>query len=212
MSPEKLHKDEELVKQAQEAPAGDLRAFEALVHRYQHGVKANCRYLSGSATDAEDLAQEVFIKAYYGLARFERRSKFKTWLQRIKVNHCLNFIKKRKGKTFVDVDEPGLEHREQMRVESKAERRMEARPDRARIGAVLDAMSDNLRIPLIMRDMDELSYQEIADELGIGLSAAKMRIKRGREEFRRLYELAGLPPDEAQERTMAASDAGMTER
>lgn len=212
MPVENLDKDEELVKQAQEAPAGDLRAFEALVTKHQDGVKANCRYLSGSVTDAEDLAQEVFIKAYYGLARFEGRSKFKTWLQRIKVNHCLNFIKKMKGKTFVDVDELGLERREQMRVESKAERRVEAQPDRARISAVLDAMSDSLRIPLIMRDMDELSYQEIADKLGIGLSAVKMRIKRGREEFRQLYELAGQPPDEAQERTMAASDAGMTER
>ncbi len=212
MPVERLDKDEELVKQAQEALEGDLRAFEVLVHKYQDGVKANCRYLSGSATDAEDLAQEVFIKAYYGLARFEGRSKFKTWLQRIKVNHCLNFIKKKKGKTFVDFEEPGLESREQMRVDSKAERRVEAQPDRARIGAVLDVMSDSLRIPLIMRDMDELSYQEIADELGIGLSAVKMRIKRGREEFRRLYELEDQRPNEAQERPLAASDAGVTER
>jgi RNA polymerase sigma-70 factor (ECF subfamily) len=179
--------DEELVERARQAPAGDLRAFEALVERHKAGVMANCRYLSGSSADAEDLAQEVFLKAFYGLPRFEGRSKFKTWLQRIKVNHCLNFLKRKKNKTFVDAAEPALEGREEMQVAPVVEAAMDAAVDRARIRQVLDAMADSLRIPLLMRDMDELSYQEVADALGIGLSAAKMRIKRGREEFRRLY-------------------------
>ena len=60
--------------------------------------------------------------------------------------------------------------------------------DRKRIDKVLNAMPATLRIPLIMRDMDELSYEEIATALGVGLSAIKMRIKRAREQFRRLYK------------------------
>ena len=60
--------------------------------------------------------------------------------------------------------------------------------DRKRIDEVLNAMPATLRIPLIMRDMDELSYEEIATALGVGLSAIKMRIKRAREQFRRLYK------------------------
>ncbi len=182
--------DERLVEQAQGAAPGDLRAFETLVERHQAKVTANCHYLSGSRADAEDLAQEVFVKAFFGLSRFEGRSQFVTWLRRIKVNHCLNFLKKRKSKTFVDVETPGLEGHEELHVAPRAGQALEAESERARIGRVLEAMSETLRIPLVMRDMDELSYQEIADELGIGLSAVKMRIKRGREEFRRLYRLA----------------------
>ena len=65
-----------------------------------------------------------------------------------------------------------------------AERRIRAKSDRERIGYVLDLLSENLRVPLVLRDADGASYQEIADQLGIGLSAVKMRIKRAREEFR----------------------------
>ena len=66
--------------------------------------------------------------------------------------------------------------------------------DRQRIAKILDSLPSTLRIPLIMRDMDELSYEEIASELRIGLSAVKMRIKRAREEFRRRYEILAAAP------------------
>ncbi|NIN71581.1 MAG: hypothetical protein GTO46_06555, partial [Gemmatimonadetes bacterium] len=82
-----------------------------------------------------------------------------------------------------------------LRVEPRAEQAVQGEPDRVLIGRVLEAMSETLRVPLVMRDMDELSYQEIADELEIRLSAVKMRIKRGREEFRRLYDLATAGAD-----------------
>ncbi|HHN74324.1 MAG TPA: sigma-70 family RNA polymerase sigma factor, partial [Acidobacteria bacterium] len=94
--PEELS-DDQLVETAKSAPPGDMRAFEQLVERYQRSVHTNCRYLGGSESDAEDLAQEVFIKAFFGLQRFEGRAQFKTWLQRIKVNHCLNHLRKKEG-------------------------------------------------------------------------------------------------------------------
>ena len=176
--------DEELVTLAQQAGDGDLRAFDQLVERHQKKVMANCRYLSRSPADSEDLAQEVFVKAYFALKRFEGRSSFKTWIQRIKINHCLNYLARKRGKEFVDVEEPALTRYEQLQVEPRGERRAQARSDRERIGIVLDGMTETLRLPLVLRDSDGYSYQEIADELGIGLSAVKMRIKRAREEFR----------------------------
>ena len=148
---------------------------------------ANCRYLTGSRADAEDLAQEVFVKAYFGLRRFEGRALFRTWLQRIKINHCLNFNQKQKGKVFVDVDQPGMEARAGLSTEPRAERNLAARDERERITSVLDTLTETLRVPLILRDADGLAYDEIARHLGIGLSAVKMRIKRAREEFRRVY-------------------------
>ena len=98
--------DRELVAAALQALPGDYRAFEELVLRHQTRIMNNCRILSGSAETAEDLAQEVFVKAYFGLRSFERRSAFRTWLQRIKVNHCLNFLKKHEGRSFVSFDDP----------------------------------------------------------------------------------------------------------
>jgi RNA polymerase sigma-70 factor (ECF subfamily) len=182
-----MESDEALVQKAQTAPTGDMRAFEQLIERHQERILANCRYISGSADDAQDLAQEVFVKAFFGIGRFEGRSAFGSWLQRIKVNHCLNFLRKRKGRSFVDVEDPTAETDPELHVPADAEGGIRAKDQRERIKQVLDRLPDTLRLPLIMRDLDGLSYQEIADSLQIGLSAVKMRIKRARQEFRRLY-------------------------
>ncbi len=177
--------DDALVARARRSRDVDTRAFEQLVRRHQRRVLANCRHMTNAHHDAEDLAQEVFVKAYFALEGFEGRSTFKTWLQRLKVNHCLNYLRRRQGVTEVSLDDDGSEQvpHEQPTVT----RELEQRDDRARITAVLDAMGDTLRVPLVLRDVDDLSYDEIAETLGIGLSAVKMRIRRGRAEFRRLF-------------------------
>lgn len=186
--------DEELLVRIREAAEGDLRPFEELIRRYQQKVTTNCRYLSGSPDDAEDLAQEVFMKVYFGLAGFEGRSSFNTWVQRVKSNHCINFVKKKRLST-VDLEAHGVE--EVSSVPPRAERELEKEAAKARVGEVLLRMSETLRIPLVLRDMDGMTYDEIAEELGIGLSAVKMRIKRGREEFRRIM-LSADPESPAQ--------------
>jgi RNA polymerase sigma-70 factor (ECF subfamily) len=187
-------RDEELLELAQNAHEGDMRAFEELVRRHERTVLTNCRYLSGSPSDAEDLAQEVFVKAYFGLAGFERRSSFETWLKRIKSNHCLNFVTKKRLQT-VDV-QPEVAEAAASRP-AEAERAIDREDTQARVGAVLLLMTETLRIPLVLRDMDGMPYEEIAQQLGIGLSAVKMRIKRGREEFRELFAEAGDEQEEA---------------
>ncbi len=179
--------DEELARRSRRGVAGDQRAFETLVARHSRRVLANCRYLTGSPNDAEDLAQEVFVKAYLGLARFEGRAQFGTWLQRIKINHCLSYLKARDGRQFVDIEDPELEHVPELHTAPSAERDVMSNVERERITRALDSLSNTLRIPLILRDADGLSYEEIAQALGIGLSAVKMRIKRGREQFRARY-------------------------
>ena len=180
--------DEQLVERAMTARQGDLRAFDELVRRHQARVQTNCRYLTRSEEDSLDLSQDVFVKAYFNLRRFEGRSSFGTWIQRIKVNHCLNHLRRQRGRTFVDVDDPALEAEDTLRSPERADAGAVARAERERIGRVLDRMADTLRVPLLMRDLDGLPYQDIADELAIGMSAVKMRIKRAREEFRSLYE------------------------
>ena len=180
--------DEKLLQQAREAPDGDLRAFEKLVLRHQRRVVANCRYITRDPNNAEDLAQEVLVKAFFGLRGFEGRSSFGSWLQRIKVNHCLNYLKKQAGRSYVGVEERDVEAFDQLKVHATAEQQAGAISDRQLISQVLDSMSSTLRIPLLLCDMDEFSYEEVAHSLHISLSAAKMRIKRAREEFRERYE------------------------
>ena len=76
----------------------------------------------------------------------------------------------------------------ELQVEPTAHRALQTEHDRELIDETLDALPDTLRVPLLLRDLDGLSYQEIADDLELSLSALKMRIKRGREEFRRRYD------------------------
>jgi RNA polymerase sigma-70 factor (ECF subfamily) len=180
--------DDELLQRTRKAPEGDLRAFEELVLRYQRRVVSNCRYMTRDANNAEDLAQEVMIKAFFGVRDFEGRSSYWSWLQRIKINHCLNYLKKQGDRFCVGIGETEVDDFDQLKVWTTAEKLAEAIGERLLIGEVLDSMPTTLRVPLVLCDMDELSYEEVADALGIGLSAAKMRVKRGREAFRERYE------------------------
>jgi RNA polymerase sigma-70 factor (ECF subfamily) len=179
--------DEELLLQALNAPEGDFRAFEKLILRYQKRVVANCRSITHDFNNAEDLAQEVLVKVFFGLRGFERRSSFGHWLKRIKINHCLNYLKKN-SHVFVDVEDSGADELEELKVKVTAEQAAGVIGERKLISTVLESMPSTLRIPLVLCDMDELSYEEVAQSLGIGLSATKMRIKRAREEFRVRYE------------------------
>ena len=180
--------DAALLRLVREAREGDLQAFEQLVTQHQKRILADCRFLTRDENNSEDLAQEVFVKAFFSIKTFEGRSSFRHWLQRIKVHHCLNHIKKRNGKDFFSIEEEGVERHRQLHVQAEVQQEMEAEASGGRIESTLRALPATLRIPLVMCDMDELSYEEIAKSLGIGLSAVKMRIKRAREQFRILYE------------------------
>ncbi len=187
--------DEELLLKVRGARDGDVRAFEQLVQQYQGRIVADCRHIIRDENNAEDLAQEVFVKAYFGLRRFEGRSSFRHWLQRIKVNHCLSYLKKQQGQTLVSLEADDGDKNEAIGKQVTADGQAEAMSDRQLISKILDSMSATLRIPLILCDMDELSYEEIANALGISLSAVKMRIKRAREEFRSRYRAHTEPAE-----------------
>lgn len=181
--------DAELVARAINAAEGDFRAFEKLVLRYQKRVVANCRSITQDPNNAEDLAQEILVKAFFGLRKFENRSSFGHWLKRIKINHCLNHLKKN-SQSFVTVGEANTAEFDELKVKVSAEELASALGEKKLISIVLESLPETLRVPLVLCDMDELSYEEVAQTLGIGLSATKMRIKRARHEFRTRYEKA----------------------
>jgi RNA polymerase sigma-70 factor (ECF subfamily) len=189
---------DELTEAVLAAPEGDLRAFETLVKEHQRWIVADCRAITRDESVSEDLAQEVLLKAYFGLKNFEGRSSMKHWLRTIKVNHCLNHIKKQKGKNAVSIDDEGPQTKEEVKAFSETDRSYDRLDEQQIIERILKDMPDGLRIPLVLRDMDELSYEEVAAALNLQLSATKMRIKRAREWFRERYAAyAARPGQEA---------------
>ena len=178
--------DESLIIEAQNAALADHRAFEELVKRHRGKILANCIHLTRSA-DAEDLAQEVFVKVCFALKKFQHRSSVRSWLQRIKVNHCLNYRRRQKAEKLVDFPAESDELLQEVHTDAVEGANIDRTVKKQKIEAILNRMPDTLRIPLILCDMDGLSYQEGADSLNIGLSAFKMRLKRGRECFRKEY-------------------------
>lgn len=176
--------DAALVQRARRANRGDTRAFDELIARHRGRVVANCRYLAPSPHQAEDLAQEVLVKAYFALRKYERRSKFSTWLYRIKVNHCLNHRRaERKHGANVALEDVALDAAA-LRVTPAAEAELSRQADAVRVRLAVAGLPDTLRLPLVMRELDEMSYEEIAQALEISLSAVKMRILRARQELR----------------------------
>ena len=187
-NPLDLRTDDDLVSLARAAGSRDTRPFTTLMQRHQGFVVANCRAITRSPVDAEDLAQEVFVKAFFALRHFEGRAAFRTWIGRIKVNHCLNHLRKMRGTVMVDLDQPEAQSHPELAVQPTAHADVASAADRQHIIAILDTMPDTLRIPLMLRDADGQSYEEIAARLAIGLSAVKMRIKRAREMFRARFQ------------------------
>ncbi len=174
------------------AARGDRAAFEALVRRYQHKVHGYVVRMTNDAQDAEDLTQEVFIKAYVSLGNFRGEASVQTWLYRIATNLCIDRSrrKKRQVPTAFSLDEPVEEEHEQTGRELPDHEadpyRLLARKElRQRVREALAAMSEKLRAVIVMYDLQSMSYEEIAQVLDCPLGTVKSRLFNGRTELAR---------------------------
>lgn len=166
---------------------GDTEAFAQLVDKYKQPViNLACRTLH-DLTEAEDLAQNVFVQAFKSARRYEASAKFSTWLFTITRNLCLNEIRRRARHPADSLDQPHAEHDEQPlhQVEDKG---VASPPQQLlhgeleeKISEALAALPENQRTALLLCRQEELSYEEIADVLGCSVSATKSLIHRGRE-------------------------------
>ena len=164
------------------AQAGRRSAFEALVRRHHVRVIQLCASMLGDPAEAEDAAQESFLKAYVSLARFERDAAFGTWLHRIAVNHCLDLLRKRARRKTDSLDE--LVERESGALEglfsgpADPSRALEAADLAARLLATLP---EEQRVALTLRETQGLNYEEIAKVMDCTVDSVKGRLKRARE-------------------------------
>ncbi len=152
---------------------GDRNAYAELVRAYQAKVLRLCASLLGES-DAEDAAQEIFLKAYRSLASFRKEASFSTWLYRIASNHCRDLLRKRSRQKTEPLDELP-----ESLLSSDDPRAQAEKTDLAE--QILLALSPDERLILTLREVQGLSYEEIAEVLSCSLDAVKGRLKRLRE-------------------------------
>jgi RNA polymerase sigma-70 factor (ECF subfamily) len=167
--------DHELVAAAQ---AGDRRALDTLLRRHYDRVHAVCRRIAGSSRDADDAAQEAMISIVRGLPRFDGRAQFSTWVYRIATNAALDELRRRKRRPALHV--VGDEREPVEPTDPLADREVTGVVDRMAIDAALDELPEEFRAAVVLRDVADLDYAEIAAALGVPVGTVKSRIARGR--------------------------------
>lgn len=175
------------------AQRDDLGAFEELVVLYQDKIFSQCYRLTGSYSDAQDLAQEVFIRAYKGMKSFRNEADLGTWLHRIAVNQFLNSRRRGQDAVPISLDEPvSTDEGEMLRQVAAAGEDpleiMERQEMREMVKAGLNRLPPEFRAVLVLREFEGYSYEEIADLLGCSLGTVKSRLNRARQALRRLLE------------------------
>ena len=164
------------------AQRDDVDAFEELVLRHQAAMYRLALRMLGREADAQDAVQDAFVKAWRSLPRFRGQSRFSTWLHRITTNVCLDVIATRRP-TAELVEEPAAPGSDVALV-------VEGRERFAAITAAIVALPGDQRAALVLRDVQGLSYEEVATVLDLPLSTAKTRVHRAR---RRVAGLVGEP-------------------
>jgi RNA polymerase sigma-70 factor, ECF subfamily len=166
---------------------GDRQAFEDLVNKYKQPVTNVIYRTLGDATEAEDLAQNVFVQVYKSADRYRATAKFTTWLFTIARNLCLNEIRRRSRHRTESLDAPHPEYEDQPRHQFEDGKNFSP-PDallqgelEQKIQQALSDLPENQRIAILLCRQDELSYEDIAEVLGCSLPATKSLIHRGRE-------------------------------
>ena len=184
--------DEELVKRCQTELPYITDGFEILVNRFKDKVFSRSLAMLRNRQDAEDVSQDIFIKIFDALPKFEMRSSLNTWITAITINTCLTHIDKRKRKPWwwltEDIDEIEKSQKEERNLFLMITRSSEQEDIREAIQLTLKKMNAQSNEIIKLRFFEEMDYQSIADRLKIKLSAAKMRLKRAREEFIEKYQ------------------------
>lgn len=196
--PTEAQRDRDLVARHHQ---GDRTAFEEFYRRFAPLVYNLAIRQCGDPELAKDLSQEAFLRLFRNLSKFEGRSSLKTWTYRVVLNHCRTRLSRRKRHEQLAVDRDGAE-REIEDVNRGPEARTEAADSRRQIAEALLLVEPSYREALVLREIEDLSYQEIAEVLEVPIGTVRSRIARGREGLR-----AALLSEE-QRNALGASEGG----
>ncbi len=188
-------------EQVKRCLAGENSAWEALLATYTRKVYNLCYRFTGRTHEAEDLTQEVFIKVFQTLRSYDpAQGTFSTWLNRVAHNHLVDHYRrtrKDRATTSLDEEPETLEHK--AGTEPSPASQVESRERKELLQRALERLSPDLREAVILRDLHDLDYQEIAQVLGVPEGTVKSRINRGRVELTRvLKRMEGVRGPEGQ--------------
>jgi len=175
----------ELVKRAR---GGDLAAYDDLVRRYQERIYATIYHMTSNHEDANDLAQEAFIKAFHALKSFKGGSSFYTWVYRIAVNKTINFLKQRKNKTQMSLDnlDYHVEHDPDFvaLISDKTPRReVNLAELQEKLNAAMQRLSEPHRLVVTLHDVQGLSHEEIAEIMDCNIGTVRSRLFYARQQM-----------------------------
>src|SRR5512140_508366 len=171
------------------AKAGDISAFEQLVHRYDRNVFRIANHITQNREDAEDVVQDAFLKAYENLKNFQEQSKFYTWLVRIAVNEALMRLRRRRPERMVSLDEEVQTEEDSVpREVADWSPNPEQQYSQAELKDILtrtiQGLPSSFRTVFVLRDVEGLSTEETAEALDLSIPAVKSRLLRARLQLR----------------------------
>lgn len=160
---------------------GDERAFDIILNKYQNFIYNIALRMTSNLSDAEDITQDVFITLFSKINQFEKKSQFSTWIYRITINTCYDYLKKKKRAPLsIEQDEIKLV------VENKKStfsRDIEIKQDQDEVQKAINHLPIDLKTIIILYDIKGLKYQEIADIMEISIGTVKSRINRARKKL-----------------------------
>jgi len=164
---------------------GDQRAWDDIVRLYWRKVFNVAYKFVGRQDEAEDLTQDIFLKLFKSLKTFDRRANFSTWLISVSRNLCIDHYRSMRREHDVVTHDVDVVTLARPSVIDSPQAALEQRDRVALLRAALDKLAPSLRTAVMLRDIQELSYQEIAEKLGVPEGTVKSRINRGRAELSR---------------------------
>lgn len=178
-----IQEDELLIKRAQK---GEVDAFEELIAKHEKRIYNIALRTMKSAEDAKDMAQEAIIKIYRSIAGFKGDCTFAVWVYRITVNTCLDELRRKKKRTAVSLDHLADQGVQQFEDEGETPEESLSRKELGgKISAAIASLDDDYRVAVTLRDVQGLSYQEIAEITGATLGTVKSRINRARAQLQK---------------------------
>jgi RNA polymerase sigma-70 factor (ECF subfamily) len=175
----------DLVKQARR---GDLKAYDELVKRYQERIYATIYHMTANHEDANDLAQESFIKAFSALKSFKGGSSFYTWLYRIAVNKTINFLKQRKNKYHLSLNDLDLNAENDPDLvalvsDKTPQREVGLTELQKKLNEALLKLSEPHRMVVVLHDVQGQSHEEIAEIMGCNIGTVRSRLFYARQQL-----------------------------
>jgi len=160
----------------------DFKVFEELVNTYQSMVVNLCYNMTGSHEDAEDLAQDVFIKVWEKASKFRGESSLQTWIYRVAINTSLNFTRKRKFNTFFESIESIFESTGN---QDNPQKRLESIEQENQVQSAIQTLPENQRIALTLKTFKDHSYAEISEIMDISISSVESLIFRAKKNLKK---------------------------